>query len=114
MSILLSIALAAAQAGAPAPMPMTMPMSGPMPGPMSAVPAPTGYTTAATPVGTLIADPAAKIILEKYLPGISSNPRLQAVLSVPLKSIQPYAPDKITDAKLAAIDADLAMLPKAK
>lgn len=72
------------------------------------------YSTATTPLGDLLKNEATKAVLEKHMPGISTNPEIQPVLGLPLKQIQGYAPDRLPDALLAAIDADLAKIPAAK
>ena len=69
------------------------------------------YTTADTTIGTLIEDPAAKAVLDKHMPGMSSNPQIDMAKSMTLKQIQGFAPDMIKDEVLAAIDAELAKLP---
>jgi hypothetical protein len=68
------------------------------------------YSSTTTPLGDLIKNPEAKAVLEKHLPGISTNPEVEPVLGLTLKAIQPYAPDRLPDALLAAIDVDLAKL----
>jgi para-nitrobenzyl esterase len=68
------------------------------------------YTTAETDIGTLLDDPAAKAIIDKYIPGMTSNEQIEMARSMTLKTIQTYAPDDVTDARLAQIDADLAKL----
>lgn len=68
------------------------------------------YTTAETDIGTLLDDPAAKAIIDKYIPGMTSNEQIEMARSMTLKAIQTYAPDDVTDARLAQIDADLAKL----
>lgn len=70
------------------------------------------YTSAATDIGTLLDDPAAKAILEKHIPGMTTNDQVDMARAMTLKDIQQYSPDDITDVKLAAIDADLAKLSK--
>jgi len=72
------------------------------------------YSTASTPIGTLLDDPAAKAILIKYIPEVATNPQIDAVRTQTLKAVQSYAPDKITDQVLANIDADLSALPPKK
>ena len=79
----------------------------------AAAAAPAHYTTADTEIGTLLDDPAAKAILDKYIPGMTSNSQIDMARSMTLQSIQQYAPNDITDAKLAQIDAELAKLPAA-
>ncbi|MCW1401025.1 hypothetical protein OKA06_01300 [Novosphingobium sp. MW5] len=69
------------------------------------------YTTADTTIGTLVDDAAAKAVLEKHMPGFSTNPQLEMAKAMTLKQIQGFAPDMIKDETLAKIDADLAKLP---
>ena len=68
------------------------------------------YTTADTDIGTLLDDPAAKAIVEKYIPGLTTNPQVDMARAMTLKAVQAYAPDEVTDDRLAKIDADLAKL----
>lgn len=69
------------------------------------------YTTAETKIGTLLADPAAKAIVDKHIPGFSDNPQISMVADATLAQIQAMKADTLTDAVFAAIDADLAKLP---
>ena len=73
--------------------------------------APAHYTTAATPIGTLLDDPAAKAILVKDIPSTVSNPQIDMARGMTLKDVQQYAPDTLTDAALAKIDGEFAALP---
>lgn len=73
--------------------------------------APAHYTTADTDIGTLLDDPAAKAIVTKYLPQLTSNDQIDQARPMTLKAIQPFASDMITDEALAKIDADLAKIP---
>jgi para-nitrobenzyl esterase len=85
------------------------------PAPAAPAPAaPAHYTTADTEIGTLLDDPAAKAILEKNIPGMTTNDQIDMARSMTMKGIQQYSPDQITDAKLAAIDAEFAKLPVKK
>jgi hypothetical protein len=70
-----------------------------------------GYTTAETPIGTLVDDAEAKAIVDKHLPGFSTNPQVEMARGFTLKQVQAFVPDQIKDEILAAIDADLAKLP---
>ena len=70
------------------------------------------YSTAETPLGTLLDDPEAKAVLTKHMPQLLSGGQIEQARQVTLKSIQSYAPDVFTDKLLADIDADLAKLPK--
>lgn len=72
------------------------------------------YSTADTDIGTLIDDPAAHAIVDKYLPGVLSGDQIDMARSMTLKAIQPYAADRISDKALADIDAELAKLPVKK
>ena len=81
------------------------------PAPAAAAPV---YTTVDTDIGTLLDDPAAKAILDKHLPGFTTNPQIDMARSMTLKSVQQYASDKLTDEALAKVDADLAKLPVKK
>lgn len=70
-----------------------------------------GYTTAETELGTLLDDPAARAILDKHLPGVSSDPRIDMGRQMTLRAMQQYAPDMFSDEKLSQIDTELAQLP---
>lgn len=81
------------------------------PTPAPAAPAKAKFTTADTDLGTLLDNPAAKAILEKHIPGLTTNDQVDMARGMTLKAIQQYSPDDVTDQRLAAIDADLAKLP---
>jgi cytochrome P450 len=70
-------------------------------------------STAATKLGALLADPASKAVLDKHLPGVSSDKRIAMAKGMTLRSIQAFAPGQFTNEVLDAIDADLAKLPVA-
>ncbi len=72
---------------------------------------PEHYTTSDTDIGTLLDDPAAKAVIDKHVPGFSSNEQVDMARGMTLKTVQQYAPDQLTDKALADIDADFAMLP---
>ncbi|WP_420381791.1 hypothetical protein [Novosphingobium sp.] len=73
-------------------------------------PAAAKYSTSDTDIGTLLDDPAAKAIVEKHIPGMTTNPQIDMARSMTLKAIQAYAASDVTDERLAAIDADFAKL----
>ena len=73
--------------------------------------APAKYTSADTELGVLLDNPAAKAIVEKHIPGMTTNDQIDMARAMTLKAVQQYSPDDVTDARLAAIDADLAKLP---
>ena len=72
------------------------------------------YSTTTTTIGDLLDDPAAKAILVKYLPDVANNPQIDMARGMTLKDTQQYAPDQVSDATLAKIDAELAKLPAKK
>ncbi len=74
----------------------------------------THYTTSDTDIGTLLDDPAAHAIVDKYLPGVFSGDQIDMARSLTLKAIQPYSGDRITDKALADIDAEFAKLQPRK
>jgi hypothetical protein len=72
------------------------------------------YSTAATSIGTLLDDPAARAVVDQHIPGFSAQDQISMARSMTLKDIQQYAPDKYNDKVLAEIDVDLAKLPEKK
>lgn len=97
----------------PAPAAETAQSSKPAQGLAQQAPKAAAYTSADTEIGVLLDDPAAKAVLEKYVPGLTTSSQIDMARGMTLKAIQPYAADDITDAKLASIDAELAKLPPA-
>lgn len=79
--------------------------------PAAAAPAAGHYTTADTDIGTLLDDPASKAIIDKHLPGFSSNGQIEMARGMTLRAIQAFSADQLTDEVLGKIDADLAKLP---
>jgi para-nitrobenzyl esterase len=68
------------------------------------------YSTTETELGVLLDDPAAKAIVEKHIPGLTTNDQVDLARAMTLKDIQAFSPDDVTDERLAAIDAELAKL----
>lgn len=68
------------------------------------------FNTTDTTIGDLLANAEAKAVLEKHLKEFVSNPQIEQASSMTLKQIQSYAGDALSDAKLAAVDADLAKI----
>jgi para-nitrobenzyl esterase len=68
------------------------------------------YSSTGTPIGTLLDNAAAKAILDKRVPGLTTNPQIEMARGMSLKDIQAYAPQQLTDDVLKAVDADLAAL----
>lgn len=70
------------------------------------------YSTTDTDIGTLLDNPATKAVLDKILPGFSTNEQVAMARGMTLRAIQQFAADQITDERLTAIDAELAKLTK--
>jgi hypothetical protein len=80
--------------------------------PAAAAPA-AAYSTN-TDLGTLLANPATKAVLQKHVPQLIANDQISAASSMTLRQVQSYAADMLTDDVLAKIDADLAKVPAQK
>jgi cytochrome P450 len=76
--------------------------------------APTRYSTAESKIGALLADPAAKAVIDKYFPDVSTDKRIAMAKSMTFRAVQKFAPDKFTTEALDAADAELAHLPMQK
>lgn len=70
------------------------------------------YTTTDTDIGTLLDNPETKAIIEKNIPGMTTNPQIDMARGMTLRGIQAYAADQVTDARLAAIDTEFSKLTK--
>jgi cytochrome P450 len=68
------------------------------------------WSTADSRIGDLLADDAAKAVLEKHFPGMSANPQIGMAKGMTLRAVQTFAPDQFTSEALDAVDADLAKL----
>jgi hypothetical protein len=80
--------------------------------PASAEEAAKHYSVAETPAGKLIDDPAAAEVLKKHIPTVWANEMFQTMgRDLPLKAIQQYEPDALSDDNLAKIQADLDKIP---
>ena len=53
----------------------------------------------------------AKAVLEKHMPGMTTNDQIDMARGMTFRSLQQFSPDQLTDDLLAKIDADLAKLP---
>ena len=69
------------------------------------------YTTL---VGVILDDPEARAIVDKYLPGFSTEPRIDQGRGFTLAFMQKFDSKTITDEKLAAINADFEALAKSR
>jgi len=61
-------------------------------------------------MGDLLADPKAKAVLEKHIPGIATNPQMAMAKGMTMKMIAPMSGGKITPAILKAVEEDLKKL----
>ena len=61
-------------------------------------------------IGDILANPKGKAILDKNLPGFSTNPQMAMAKGMTLKMIAPMSGGKITPAILKAIDEELKKL----
>jgi len=79
-------------------------------------PAKSQFSTKMSSIGVLFENEAAKAIVAKHLPDLMKNDDIAdrasgMTLRELREALQAYAPDLLSDEKLAAIDADLAKLP---
>lgn len=63
-----------------------------------------------TPVETIVADPAAKAVLDADLPGLTTHESYEMFKSMGLRQLAGFAPDKLTPEVLAKVEADLAAI----
>jgi para-nitrobenzyl esterase len=72
------------------------------------------YSTTTTTIGAIMADPAAKAVVDKHVPGMLANDQIDMARDMTLKALQQFAPDNLGDKVLADIDADFAKIPAKK
>lgn len=84
--------------------------AGPAKAPEPAAPAGSGLFTLDTPIELLIADPRAKAVLDKDLPGLSDDENLAKFRALSLRAFQPMTGGQLTDALLDKTAADLAAI----
>jgi len=68
------------------------------------------YTTGSTVVGTILDDEDARAIVDKHLPGFSTNPQIDQGRGFTLNFMQKFDREAISDDVLAAINADFEQL----
>ena|ERR1700759_4702314 len=69
------------------------------------------YTTAGTPIGTLLKDPAAVAAIERQMPGFTTADKISMASGMTLRQVQRFRPDVVTNEKLVALDADFQKIP---
>lgn len=77
--------------------------------PVHAVPKPSKtaaplYSIATTPIGTLLDDPRARVIVDRHIPNTSTDKRIYFARSMTLKSLQRFANGQITDRRQCVCD----------
>jgi hypothetical protein len=90
----LAAAPAFAQAPAPAPAPAA------------------ALSVESTPIETLVANPAAKAVLDKDLPGLTSHEAYDQFKAMTLTQVAPMSQGAITDAALKTVQGDLDKIGK--
>nr|WP_316629466.1 hypothetical protein [uncultured Brevundimonas sp.] len=63
-----------------------------------------------TPIERLVADPRARTVLERELPGLTTHDRYNQFKGLSLRRLKPFSGGLLTDARLAAVEAALAAL----
>jgi hypothetical protein len=63
-----------------------------------------------TPLGELAANPAAKAVLDKDIPGLTTNEAFDTFKGASLNQVAPYSNGKLTEAMLAQVATDLAAI----
>jgi carboxypeptidase C (cathepsin A) len=69
------------------------------------------YSVDKTPIERLVADPATKAILDRQIPGLTSEAGLRQFKSLTLRQLAEKSEGTITPEKLAAIQAEFELLP---
>lgn len=67
-----------------------------------------GYSTARTPISDLMANPATREIVARRLPAVVNSGNIERMGGITLRRLQGLAPQMVSEATLAAIDAELA------
>ncbi len=72
------------------------------------------YSTGTTTIGALLADPAARALIDRRFPEFTKSSSVTSGManSMTLRALKPFKPDMFTDAALDALDAELAKLPE--
>lgn len=78
----------------------------PSPGPTVTLPG-ISYSVEESSLGALLDYEEAREVLEQHIPGIADIRQLAVARPLTLNDIQPFYPDMITEARLAALDVEL-------
>ena len=79
--------------------------------PADLAPAPK-FSVQTSRLGALAADPAAKAIFLKHFPEVVNHPQFNEGLDLTMPEVVQYLPDVVTPDKMAAMDAELKVLPQ--
>lgn len=75
--------------------------------PAAAAPGPAKLSVETTPIEALAANPAAKAVLDKDLPGLTTHMMYDQFKSMTLVELEPQSGGQLTDAMVKAVQADL-------
>ncbi|HWK36277.1 hypothetical protein [Sphingomonas sp.] len=76
----------------------------------AAAPAAAAKYTLDTPLETIVADPAARKVLDDTIPGVTTHEAYDMFKSMSLAQLQPMSGGKLTDEALAKVKAALATI----
>lgn len=66
------------------------------------------------PIEAIIADPAGKAVLDMEMPSLVAHPAFEQFKAMSLRQLQPYSAGAITDEKIAAVEARLVAIGRAR
>ena len=69
---------------------------------------PKGRLDTRSPIEALLASQGARAVLDRRVPGFTTDARVQQALRMSLRDVAPYAPEVFTEAQLKTLDEDLA------
>ncbi|CAN5900931.1 hypothetical protein BH11PSE1_BH11PSE1_28160 [soil metagenome] len=79
---------------------------------LAQAPAPAALSVESTPIESLVANPAAKAVLDKDIPGLTTHEAYDQFKSMTLTQVAPMSQGAMTDEMLKTVQADLDKLPK--
>ncbi|MBR7619711.1 hypothetical protein JKL49_09955 [Phenylobacterium sp. 20VBR1] len=74
--------------------------------------APAALSVESTPIEALVANPAAKAVLDKDVPGLTTHEAYDQFKAMTLSQVAPMSQGALTDDMLKTVQADLDKLPK--
>lgn len=88
----------------------TAPAPAPVPTAAAAAPAAGAKFTLDTPLAELVANPAAKAVIDKDLPGLTTLDSFESFKGASLNQVAPFSDGKLTPEMLAKVATDLAAI----